>query len=134
MVRVPRTFALLLVLGLASIAAAQQPNPVVRKVDNPVTDTPYVNPLQQDQPVRTPASKMPTIQPGDELSVSYGTLTVSGPKEDRVSVYEGAVDARIGTYRLQADKITVYDAKTLAVADGNVAAAGVVPVIAALTR
>src|SRR5204862_6627153 len=102
---VPRVLPLIsslrLTLALASMAVSQQPNPVVRKVDNPVTDTPYVNPLQQDQPVRPPAGKLPAVQPGDELSVSYARLTVSGPKENRVSVYEGAVDGRIGTYRLQ---------------------------------
>src|SRR6266571_9481549 len=49
---------------------AQQSNPVDRKVENPITDTPYVNPLQQDQPVRPPASKIPPIQAGDELTVS----------------------------------------------------------------
>ena len=119
----PRAFGFaagVLITLLATVAFSQQPNPVVRKVDNPVTDTPNVNPLQQDQPVRPPASKLPAIQPGDILDVNYARLTVSGPPENRVSVYEGAVDARIGTYRLQADKLTVYDARTLAVADGNV--------------
>ena len=112
--------ACLLIALLSTAAVAQQPNPVVRKVDNPVTDTPNVNPLQQDQPVRTPASKLPAIQPGDILDVNYARLSVSGPPENRVFVYEGAVDARIGTYRLQADKITVFNARNLAVADGNV--------------
>jgi len=101
--------------------AAQQTNPVDRKVENPVTDTPYVNPLQQDQPVRPPTSaKVPLVQAGDELSVTCVRESFSGPKEARVSVCEGNVDARIGTYRLQADKVTVYDAKNLVVADGNV--------------
>src|SRR6266545_2044652 len=112
---------LALACGSASFTNAQQTNPVDRKVENPITDTPNVNPLQQDQPVQpirrgTP----PTIQPGDELAVEYSKLTVSGPKENRVSVYEGNVDARIGTYRLQADKVTVYDATNKLVADGNV--------------
>ena len=34
-------------------AVAQQTNPVDRKVINPMTDTPNVNPLTQDQPIRT---------------------------------------------------------------------------------
>ncbi|HWH76944.1 MAG TPA: putative LPS assembly protein LptD, partial [Candidatus Binatus sp.] len=67
----------------------------------------------------TPA-KLPTIQAGDELSVSCARESFSGPKENRVSVCEGNVDARIGTYRVQADKVTVYDARNLIVADGNV--------------
>jgi LPS-assembly protein len=120
-VRVTRAFALLLCLAFASLAAAQQPNPVVRKVDNPVTDTPYVNPLQQDQPVRTPASKLPTIQAGDTLDLQCGNQTArKDDKGDLITICEGNVDARIGTYRVQADKVTVYDARNLVVADGNV--------------
>src|SRR5687768_17593800 len=33
-------------------AQQQQSNPVERKVLNPITDTPNVNPLQQEQPIR----------------------------------------------------------------------------------
>jgi len=120
-VRITRAFALLLMALAASIAAAQQPNPVVRKVDNPVTDTPYVNPLQQDQPVRTPASKLPPIQAGDRLDLACGNQTSrKEPNGDLITVCEGNVDARIGTYRLQADKVTVNNGKNLVVADGNV--------------
>ena len=105
----------------AASVRAQQTNPVDRKVDNPITDTPNVNPLQQDQPVRptSPGKPLP-IQPGDSLSVSCVTETVTGPKGAHVSVCEGNVDARIGTYRLQADKITVYDATNKVIAEGNV--------------
>src|SRR5436309_15674069 len=46
--------------------------------------------------------------------------TISGPKEARVSMCEGNVDALIGTYRLQDDKVTVYDATYKIIADGNV--------------
>jgi LPS-assembly protein len=105
----------------AASARAQQTNPVDRKVDNPITDTPNVNPLQQDQPVRpTSRGKPLPIQPGDSLSVTCVTETVTGPKGAHVSVCEGNVDARIGTYRLQADKITVYDATNKVIAEGNV--------------
>src|SRR6202165_519159 len=104
----------------ASIRAQQQ-NPVDRKIENPITDTPNVNPLQQDQPVR---ARMPanatTGQSSEELTVTCNKETVSGPKEARVSVCEGNVDARIGTYRLQADKVTVYDGTNKVVAEGNV--------------
>src|SRR5438067_5118488 len=109
-----------LILVCASAVLAQQTNPVDRKVENPVTDTPYVNPLQQDQPVRPPAIKIPAIQAGDKLDVTCARQSVTGTKEARVEVCEGAVDARIGTFRLQADKITTFDAKNLIVADGNV--------------
>src|SRR3989441_11380977 len=120
-----RVLPLMACVALACVFAAstyaQQTNPVDRKVENPITDTPNVNPLQQDQPVRpTSTGKPPPIQPGDRLDLTCRTETVSGPKEARVSVCEGDVDARIGTYRLQADKVTVYDSTNKIVADGNV--------------
>ncbi|HSP62314.1 MAG TPA: hypothetical protein VLQ90_04960, partial [Pyrinomonadaceae bacterium] len=105
----------------AASVHAQQTNPVDRKVENPITDTPNVNPLQQDQPVRPKsAGKPPPVQPGDTLRVDATTRTVSGTKGAIVEVDEGNVDARIGTYRLQADKITVYEATNKVIAEGNV--------------
>jgi LPS-assembly protein len=111
------------IVGVASgRAVAQQTNPVDRKVTNPMTDTPNVNPLTQDQPVKqkTRPRQEVTGEATDELKVAAGTQTVSGPKEARVFVYEGNVDARIGTYRLQADKVTVYEATNKVLAEGNV--------------
>jgi LPS-assembly protein len=101
---------------------AQQTNPVDRKVTNPMTDTPNVNPLTQDQQVKVKKSprEQGTGEATDVLKVDAGTQTVSGPKEARVFVYEGNVDARIGTYRLQADKVTVYEATNKVLAEGNV--------------
>lgn len=107
---------------LTSPAVAQQTNPVDRKVTNPMTDTPNVNPLTQDQPLR-PRLPVKTDAPGeatDELKIDASTQSVSGPKEARVFVYEGNVDARIGTYRLQADKVTLYEATNKVIAEGNV--------------
>lgn len=110
-----------------SLALAQQPNPVDRQVTNPMTDTPNVNPLTQEQPVRprlpvktsdTAAQQQPP--PTQELDVRADKANVSGPENARVIVYEGNVDARIGTYRLQADKITVYESNNRVVAEGNV--------------
>jgi LPS-assembly protein len=109
--------------GLASSnAVAQQTNPVDRKVTNPMTDTPNVNPLTQDQPAKqkTRTSQQVAGEATDELKVAAGTQTVSGPKDARIFVYEGNVDARIGTYRLQADKVTVYEATNKVLAEGNV--------------
>src|SRR6266542_6800601 len=105
----------------AEPARAQQTSPVEQKVTNPITDKPNVNPLQQDQPVRPrlPAAG-PQGQSGEELVVNCNKETVTGPKGTQVSVCEGNVDARIGTYRLQADKVTVYDATNKVVAEGNV--------------
>ncbi|HKY28095.1 MAG TPA: LPS assembly protein LptD [Pyrinomonadaceae bacterium] len=100
---------------------AQQTNPVDRKVTNPITDTPNVNPLTQDQPIR--ARRAATEQQGvatDELKVDAEQQSGSGPENARVVVYEGNVDARIGLYRLQADKVTVYEANNKVIAEGNV--------------
>src|SRR4051794_37318615 len=103
---------------------AQQTNPVDRKVANPMTDTPNVNPLNNDQPAprRTPAPTQNGVTgtTTDELSVESTRQSVSGPEKERVFHYEGNVDARIGTYRLQADKITVYEAENRIVAEGSV--------------
>lgn len=103
-------------------ANAQQTNPVDRQVTNPMTDTPNVNPITQDQPVRPrrPAAQGDTGEATDLLKVDAGRQTVSGEKEARVFIYEGNVDARIGTYRLQADKLTVYEATNKVIAEGNV--------------
>src|SRR3569832_2362754 len=101
---------------------AQQTNPVDRKVANPMTDSPNVNPLNYDQPVQrrpaTPAGVQGTAT--DELNVESTRQSVSGPEDARGFHYEGNVDARIGTYRLQADKITVYEAENKIVAEGSV--------------
>ncbi len=114
---------LVAVLGsISQTAQAQQTNPVDRKVTNPMTDTPNVNPLTQDQPIRPrlPVKQGETADAGDLFKVDSGTQTVTGPDNARVFVYEGNVDARIGTYRLQADKVTVYEASNKVIAEGNV--------------
>ena len=43
--------AILILAFACQLVLAQQTNPVDRKVTNPMTDTPNVNPLNQDQPV-----------------------------------------------------------------------------------
>ncbi len=115
------TLALLILIVLISETFAQGTNPVDRKVTNPMTDTPNVNPLTQDQPIRPqPAQTTAPAVSSDRLQIDATTQTVSGPENARVVVYEGNVDARIGTYRLQADKVTVYEATNRVVAEGNV--------------
>lgn len=111
------------IIGVATgEASAQQTNPVDRKVTNPMTDTPNVNPLTQDQPIRppTPRGQGQPAAITDLLTIDSGTQVVSGPANARVFVYEGNVDARIGTYRLQADKLTVYEATNKVIAERNV--------------
>ena len=128
--------AALLCLLPAAHARAQTTNPVDRKVTNPITDTPSVNPLSQDQPPIRPRRRGQTArdgqttrdgqtapsadQPLDELDVRADRQDITGPEDARVIVNEGNVDARVGIYRLQADKVTVYEAKNLVVAEGNV--------------
>ncbi|HVG38859.1 MAG TPA: LPS assembly protein LptD [Pyrinomonadaceae bacterium] len=119
----------LIVLFLLSCAPgvfAQQTNPVDNQVTNPITDTPNVNPLTQELPVltrpRVVGNKKPDAaqQTTDELKITARTQTATGLKGEKIFIYEGDVDARIGTYRLQADKITIYEATNKAVAEGNV--------------
>jgi len=112
------------VIGLFAINTfGQQTNPVDRKVVNPMTDTPNVNPLTQDQPIppRTPAKKGDQPQLTDTLTVDAQKSTETGKeKGQRIVFHEGNVDARIGTYRLQADKVTVYEGTNTVIAEGNV--------------
>lgn len=100
----------------------QQTNPVDRKVANPMTDTPNVNPLNTDQPVQRRPPRQNGVQATatDQLTVESAKQSVSGPENARVFVYEGNVDVRIGTYRLQADRMTVYEAENRVVAEGSV--------------
>jgi LPS-assembly protein len=121
--------AALCLAASAASARAQQTNPVDRQVTNPMTDKPSVNPLTQEQPVVRPrprptpaagSAQGPAQQPTDVLDVRADRQDISGPEKERVYVYEGNVDARIGIYRLQADKVTVFEAKNLVIAEGSV--------------
>ncbi|MCA1630772.1 MAG: LPS assembly protein LptD [Acidobacteria bacterium] len=104
------------------VVRAQQPNPVDRKVTNPITDTPNVNPLEQNQPIRP--RQRPTAGAagvaGDELDIRAERQSVTGEKDAHVFLYEGNVDARVGIYRLQADKLTYYEATQKLIAEGSV--------------
>src|SRR6185369_10811456 len=104
------------------VVFAQQTNPVDRKVANPMTDTPNVNPLNTDQPVPRRPAPQNGVQPTatDELHVEAAKQSASGPDNARIINYDGNVDARIGTYHIQADKMTVYEAENKVVAEGNV--------------
>jgi LPS-assembly protein len=114
-----------LLLFSAGARAQQQTNPVDRKVENPITDTPSVNPLSQEQPPirprpRTRPAGAQGAQPTDEIEVNSNTQSASGPEGAHVRVFEGNVDVRVGIYRLQADKVTDYEAQSRVVAEGNV--------------
>jgi LPS-assembly protein len=114
--------AILTIAAALQMAPAQQTNPVDRKVTNPLTDTPNVNPLTTDQPVQRRPPTQDRVQgvSTDQITVVATKQEGSGPENARVVVYEGNVDVRIGTYRLQADKVTVYEAENRIVAEGSV--------------
>ncbi|QQS42301.1 MAG: LPS-assembly protein LptD [Acidobacteriota bacterium] len=57
---------------------------------------------------------------GDELVVYSNRQEVSGEDGKRVVVHEGNVDVRYGVYRLQADKITIYEETNTITAEGSV--------------
>ena len=116
---------LILLMSVCAFAvSAQQTNPVERQVANPITDTPNVNPISAEQSVAGPKpKKTPTFQQegGDSEVVVYSEKqSVEGPEGKRVVVHEGNVDVRYGIYRLQADKITIYEAENKIVAEGSV--------------
>lgn len=88
-----------------------------------MTDTPNVNPLTQDQPIpaRQAPKKGEVPQAGDTVTIDSQKQTeISKDPKARIVIFEGNVDIRIGTYRLQADKVTDYEAESRIVADGNV--------------
>ncbi len=115
-------FIFSLALFLQGISA-QETNPVDRKVANPITDTPNVNPVAQDINVSPTPKKEPKEKPegGDGEVVVYSDRnTGSGEEGKRVVIHEGNVDVRYGIYRMQADKITIYEATNKLLAEGNV--------------
>ncbi len=111
-------------LGLCFLSAqtvlAQQTNPVDRQVTNPITDTPSVNPFENENLLPPPPAARKEFPNSDELSVEANKQSVSGPENARVFVYEGNVDVKLGIYRLQADKVTVYEATNKILAEGSV--------------
>lgn len=115
---------LTIVLGLSSVTArAQQTNPVDRQVANPITDTPNINPVSPQQsitPPKKPGSPLDVEAGGGEIVVYSEKQTVEGEEGKRVLTYTGNVDVRYGIYRMQADKITLYEADDRMVAEGSV--------------
>ncbi|MBC7899872.1 MAG: LPS-assembly protein LptD [Saprospiraceae bacterium] len=101
---------------------AQQTNPVERQVANPITDTPNVNPISAEQNISAPKPKTSFEQEGGdgELVVYSEKQTVEGEEGKRILVHDGNVDVRFGIYRMQADKITIYEAENKLDAEGSV--------------
>jgi len=124
----PRRSALLILsflfLCIPAASFAQNTNPVEKEVSNPVTDTPNVNPVAPDRQIvpqkRKQDSGYTPEGGGDELVVYSDRQEVSGEEGKRVIVHEGNVDVRYGIYRLQADKITIYEETNTINAEGSV--------------
>jgi LPS-assembly protein len=108
---------------LCLTAAAQQTNPVERQVANPITDTPNINPVSAEQSIAAPKKPKTSFEQegGDGDVVVYSEKqTVEGEEGKRILIYTGNVDVRYGIYRLQADKVTLYEADNRMVAEGSV--------------
>ncbi|MCA1608177.1 MAG: LPS assembly protein LptD, partial [Acidobacteria bacterium] len=102
---------------------AQQTNPVERQISNPITDTPNINPVSAEQSIAAPKTQKSGFESegGDgEVYVYSQNNTAEGEEGQRVIVHSGNVDARLGIYRLQADKITIIEAENKMIAEGNV--------------
>jgi LPS-assembly protein len=111
-------------LVLSITVGAQVTNPVERQVANPITDTPNINPVSAEQNITTPIiKKKPSFEPegGDgEVVVYSDRQTVEGQEGARIVQHIGNVDVRYGIYRMQADRITIYEAENRIVASGSV--------------
>ncbi len=115
---------LALAVGLSWVSGlAQQTNPVERQVANPITDTPNINPVSAEQNIAPPKKPKTSFEPegGDGDVVVYSeNQTVEGDEGKRILVYTGNVDVRYGIYRLQANKVTLYEEDNRLVAEGSV--------------
>ena len=111
-------------LSIVFTVKAQETNPVEKKVANPITDTPNVNPVSPERDIRAPKPRQDSgYQPeggDDEIVVYSERQTVEGEEGKRINTYEGNVDVRYGIYRMQADKIVIYEETNKIIADGSV--------------
>lgn len=116
--------AIFIIYALTAAAAAQQSNPVDRQLANPITDTPNINPISPERSVAAPKPpKKPVIEPegGDgEVVVYSDRQSVSGESGKRIITHEGNVDVRYGIYRLQAERVVIYEAESKLDASGSV--------------
>ena len=115
--------AVLLLFLFVFSTSGQETNPVDKKVANPITDTPNVNPISPEQDIRAPKRQSSGYMPegGDDEVVVYSERqSAEGEEGKRIVTHEGNVDVRYGIYRLQADKIVIYEAENKIVAEGSV--------------
>ena len=92
--------ATIIIVLACQLVFAQQTNPVDRKVANPMTDTPNVNPLNTDQPVprRPPAQNGVTGTSTDEITVIAGKQSGEGPENSLCSPGEDQGGSRARRY------------------------------------
>lgn len=117
-------FIVIFLLLAALTTEAQQTNPVDKEVSNPLTDTTNVNPVAPEQDIKAPKRKIESgaaeLPGDDEVSFDSDKVTSEGEEGKRVVVHSGNVDVHYGIYRLQADKITFYEAEGRMAAEGSV--------------
>jgi len=116
-----RSLPVIIVLALS--IAAQQTNPVDRQLSDPITDTPNVNPISPERSIEAPKTKKPSFERegGDGEVVVYSEKqSVTGEAGKRIVTHEGNVDVHYGIYRMQAEKIIIYEAENKMVATGSV--------------
>ena len=117
-------YILLLIVLCAFSALAQDTNPVEKQVANPLPDEKTANPVAPEQTVKPPKKQTDSgYKPeggGDELVVYSARETITGEAGKRIIVRTGNVDVRYGIYRMQADKITIYEGEGRMVAEGSV--------------
>jgi LPS-assembly protein len=115
---------LALAVGLSCLSShGQQTNPVERQVANPITDTPNINPVSSEQSTAAPKKAKTDAKPDDpagDVVVYSDKQTVEGEEGKRVLVYTGNVDVKYEGYRLQADKVMLYEAENKMIAEGSV--------------
>ncbi|MBK6751920.1 MAG: LPS-assembly protein LptD [Acidobacteria bacterium] len=115
---------ILLAVLLSAVGFSQQTNPVERQVANPITDTPNINPISPERNIAAPKpKKKASIEPegGDgEVAVYSDRQSVAGEGGKRIVTHEGNVDVRYGIYRLQAEKVVIYQAENKMEATGSV--------------
>ncbi len=119
----PKT-VFLLIFVLSSPSFAQQTNPVERQVSNPITDTPNINPISNEQKITAPTPKKKTSfeeEGGNgEVVVYSARQTVEGEKGHRIVLHIGNVDVHYGIYRMQANEVVIYEAENKILATGSV--------------
>lgn len=122
--RLPKPLTAILFVFCVTVSAfAQQTNPVERQVANPITDTPNINPVSAEQRVAAPKTKKTSFEQeggNGEVVVYSDHDLIEGPEGKRIITRTGNVDVHLGIYRLQADKVTIYEAESKMVLEGSV--------------